>query len=105
MFGKKKKKDDVEGAPDEKPSAKAATKSKANRAFDAKEFMLLHAEKFGWSFIVSNSCWLWAVKRGNNNAPYGSPFTSSPLSSLYPSVYVSVGHVLENLPCICIVHI
>lgn len=51
MFGKKKAADNAESAPDEKPVAKAP-KSKSKGSFDAKEFMLLHAEKFVFALIA-----------------------------------------------------
>lgn len=51
MFGKKKSKETADEAVVEKAVAKAP-KSKSKGGFDAKEFMLLHAEKFVFGLIA-----------------------------------------------------
>jgi len=53
MFGKKKNKDGSESPADAKPVDKPSkNKSKAKGSFDAKEFMLFHAEKFVFALIA-----------------------------------------------------
>ena len=52
MFGKKKNKDES-AASESQPVEKAAkSKSKSKGNFDAKEFMLYHAEKFVFALIA-----------------------------------------------------
>jgi hypothetical protein len=78
MFGKKKSKENADAVPDEKPSVKAP-KAKSTRAFDPKEFLLLHAEKFVFALIALAS--LGLVYLGATTKSFDSKREPTKLSS------------------------